>query len=258
MLIDRRESSMEKPFLKNLQVVLVRAENPVNIGQAARAMKNFGVEKLALVRSAFHRVPEAYTVGWKAKKILERAETFNALDDALRKTSLAVGFTARKGKRRGEPRPIHETIPQILETLRTRKVAFVFGNEKNGLSNAELRQCNLIAAIPVAKEYSSLNLSHAVAISVFTVFSRTQAAARLFDKAECDFATTEEFESLMQRWHLLLRSLGYQNSGKLNLLNAVSDHLRHYFKRTGIDRRDFHMFRALLSRIDQKLDCPRT
>ncbi len=239
--------------LKNLQVVLVRAENPVNIGQAARAMKNFGVHKLALVRSAFHRVPEAYTVGWKAKKILDRAETFNALDAALRQTAFAVGFTARKGKRRGEPRPIDVALPQILEALGDRKVAFVFGNEKNGLSNAELRQCHLLATIPVTKEYSSLNLAHAVAVSLFSVHSRIGAARHQLKKERRVSASPEEFENLMKEWQRLLAALGYKDGPKINLLQAVSDHLRHYFKKAGIERRDLHMFRALLARINGRM-----
>lgn len=239
--------------LRNLQIILVRAENPINIGQAARAMKNFGVSKLALVRSAFHRVPEAYTVGWKARQILDQAKTFDALDGALRGVAFAVGFTARKGKRRGEPNPIHKILPQILETLKTRPVALVFGNEKNGLSNDELRKCHALTTIPVTKEYSSLNLSHAVAISLFSVFSQTKQAEKPFRKLKQHYATAKEFKNLMEMWGRLLKSLGYKNDPKMNLLKTVSEHLQHYFKKAGLERRDLHMFRALLNRIEQRL-----
>lgn len=242
-----------KTILNNLKVVLVRAENPVNIGQAARAMKNFGVTNLTLVRSAFHRVPEAYTVGWKAKKVLNQAVVSSSLDEALRDVGLAVGFTARKGKRRGEPKPLNDLSPQILETLRTRKVAFVFGNEKNGLSNEELRKCHLFATIPTARAYSSLNLAHAVAISLAFIFGQTKAAGRQFKKAERHFASPQEFERLMKEWHRLLQALEYKNGPKINLLQAVSEHLRHYLKRAGLEKRDLHMFRALLARIGQRL-----
>ena len=240
-------------FLKHFKIVLVRAENPVNIGQVARAMKNFGLSELTLVSCAPHRVPEAYTPGWKARHILTRARKIRSLDQALQGSALTVGFTARKGKRRGEPQPIMELIPQILETARNQKVALVFGNEKNGLSNEELKKCHLVATIPTADDYSSLNLSHAIAIAAFSIFSQTAKARKVFKKPKRFSTTPQEFDALIQDFYDILKWLGYKSTAENDLLDRVTDGLRHYFQKSGLDRRELHLFKAFLARVKQKL-----
>jgi len=240
--------------LKNLQVILVRAENPVNIGQSARAMKNFGLSKLLLVKCAPHRVDQAYTPGWKARKILDQAVVYQRLEEAINQTTLAVGLTCRKGDRRGEPRSLIEVVSQILDTLKHQKVALFFGNEKNGLSNQEIAKCHVMATIPVGKEYSSLNLSHAVAISAFSVFSQTRQAKEFLKRKAGFYPKVEEFEALMDDFYRVLEMAGYRNGpGKVDMLDKILFRLEHYFKKTGLDKRELCMFKALLHRIEQKI-----
>jgi len=156
--------------MRNIQIVLVRAENPANIGQVARAMKNFGLSRLLLVDCVPHQVPEAYTLGWNAREILDRAAVFPSLGDALCDSVLSIGFTRRSGHSRGEPRPFLEILPQVMEAASNHNVALVFGNERNGLSNEEIRLCHLPAILPTSQEHASLNLSHAVAIGRLSHF----------------------------------------------------------------------------------------
>ncbi len=235
--------------LKNLSVVLVRAENPVNIGQAARAMKNFGAGKLILVDCAPHRVPEAYTPGWKARKILDHAKRTKSLNSLLKDNSIAVGLTARAGKRRGAPRPIADLLPDILDALKSQKVALIFGNEKNGLSNEELKKCHWMATIPAAKEYTSLNLSHAVVVVLSLIYSQTPNAGSLYEKPKRFHTKPREFEALMEDFRCILKQVGYRNTPKMAWRDQVMANLSRYFKKSGLDRRELHLFKAFLSRI---------
>ena len=241
------------PLLKNLTVVLVRAENPVNIGQSARALKNFGVRKLILADCAPHRVPEAYTPGWKARKILDGAKRTASLESALKGQSLAIGFTARAGKRRGAPRPFSDLVPEIMEALKHQKVALVFGNEKNGLSNAEVKKCHWMATIPAVSEYTSLNLSHAVAIVLSGLYMRLPEARHLFPKPARFYTKPEEFDDLIGDFGPILRKLGYRNTSKTTLLDQVTVGFTHYFKKSGLDRRELHLFKAFLARVRQNI-----
>lgn len=237
--------------LKNLQVILVRAENPVNIGQSARVMKNFGVEKLILVRCSPHRVPEAYTPGWKGRKILDRARRTNSLAGALKGRSLAIGFTARAGKRRGEPRSLFDIVPEVLKALKTQQIALVFGNEKNGLSNEELKKCHWMATISAVSEYTSLNLSHAVAIVLATLYMQLPESHNLFKKPKRFHTKPAEFEALMNDFRYLLRKLHYKDTPQVHMLNKVMIGFSHYFKKAGLDRRELHLFKAFLSKMRQ-------
>ena len=238
--------------MNNLQITLVRAENPANIGQAARAMKNFGFSRLALVNCAPHQVQEAYTLGWNAREVIDRAMTFSSLQEAVTDSVLVVGLTRRSGHARGEPRSFLEILPQILEAANDQKVSLLFGNEKNGLSNQELKLCHLAAILPTAPEHASLNLSHAVAIACSLLFNQTPESVLNLRKPERYYATQGELEDLMCDFKAVLEALDYQDSPFNDLLTRTLNNLRRLFKKAGMERREFHMFKAFLSRMEQK------
>ncbi len=240
-------------MLNSLQIILVRAENPVNIGQAARAMRNFGVTQLSLVNSAPHQVQDAYTTGWRGKEILDQAKVHDSLPAALQDSILSVGFTARSGRERGEPRWLMDLIPEMIEAMQEGKVSLVFGNEKNGLSNEELGHCHKIAMIPAETEYSSLNLSHAVSIALFSIYSSLVTGKKKTVNPERYFTTQSEFDELMNDFREVLRVLGYNDGRRGDVLSRTISHISHYFKRAGLDLREFHLFKAFLARIQKKV-----
>src|SRR5579862_3198751 len=81
------------PELDGLFVVLVATRNPLNIGAAARAMSNFGFRRLRVVNPYSPAFREARSaVG--AAKLLEDAEEFDSVAEAVADCSLAVGTTA--------------------------------------------------------------------------------------------------------------------------------------------------------------------
>ena len=232
-----------------IKIVLVRAENPANIGQVARAMKNFGFKDLILVSCADHQAEESYTLGWKAKDILNCAKAYRNLKTAIKKSSLTVGFTRRAGRRRGRGRLLADLIPQMREALRSGNVYLVFGNEKNGLSNDELKYCHELIAIPTTRVYPSLNLSHAVAVTLYAIFSRSQAGRKIKKKSDEFYATPNEFKLLMHDFEKTLAALGYDKSPKANLSKTTLLNLRNFFKRNALEKREYHLFRAFLSRV---------
>ncbi len=239
--------------MKNLEVVLVRAENPVNVGQAARAMKNFEVSKLRLVRCVNHTTEKSLTPGWKARAILKKAVCYKNLDSAIKKASFSVGFTARTGKYRGQVRSFPKMLSEILEHLREGKVQFVFGNEKNGLSNEELNKCHAAAFIPASKDYSSLNLSHAVVTSLSAVYSALPSENSAAEKPDSFYPRPGEFDAFLKELKITLELLGYQNKGGSKLLSRVEENFKNFFRRSGLDRKELHLFQSLIARARQRL-----
>lgn len=241
------------PCLKNLNIVLVRPENPANIGQAARAMKNFDLSRLGLVSSVPHQVQEAYTLGWNAKEIIDQAAVFSSLEEAIQNSVLVIGFTRRSGHARGEPRPFSDILPQVLEAAKGHEVSLLFGNEKNGLSNGELKSCHLAAILPTGNEHGSLNLSHAVAVASFLIFNQTSESVLNLRKPERCYATQGELEDLISDFKMVLETLDYQDKQYNDLLTRTLNNLRRLFKKAGIERKEFHMFKAFLSRTQLKI-----
>lgn len=241
-------------MLNNIQTVLVRPENPANIGQVARAMKNFGLSRLGLVKSVPHQVQEAYTLGWNAKEVIDDTRTFSSIDEAIHNSVLVIGFTRRSGHARGEPRPFLNILPQIMEAAGGHEVSLLYGNEKNGLSNGELKRCHLAAFLPTSSGHGSLNLSHAVAIASFLVFNQTSDSVLSFRKPERYYATQGEMEDLITHFKTVLEMLNYQDLPYNDLLTRTLNNLRRLFKKAGIERKEFHMLKSFLSRTQLKMN----
>jgi tRNA/rRNA methyltransferase len=238
---------------KNLRVVLVRGENPVNIGQTARAMKNFSVSKLILVGCVNHQTQEAYAPGWKAKRILDSAKCFKSLDDVLKQSYFSLGFTTRRRIGRGALLPFIQVVPKILEVIQEKEAHLVFGNEKNGLSNEELSNCHVAVTIPADVVYPTLNLSHAVAVALFEIFRHVKSSAPN-RKNKRFYASAGEYASLMEEFLHILKLLDYTNSPKRNLLKEVHAQIKSFFWKAGLEQRELHLFRAFLYRIKDRIE----
>jgi tRNA/rRNA methyltransferase len=149
----------------HIDVVLLEPQKSENIGSVARAMANMGLGRLLLVRPRLSKPELMEAVATKrGQAYLGEAMSFPDLESALAPHSLVVGTTARQGDGRGVPRSPRDIAPELLAQDMGR-VALVFGTERGGLANPELRLCHRVVTIPTeGPEYSSLNLSQAVLI----------------------------------------------------------------------------------------------
>jgi len=240
-------------IMQNLSVILVRAENPINIGQTARAMKNFGARNLSLVNCVPHQVNEAYTPGWKAKEIIDGAKVCATVPEAVENAPLTVGFTARIREGRGGPVLLSEMVPQILEAMEQAPVCFLFGNEKNGLSNEELDLCDVAVRIPTDGEYESLNLAHAAAVSLYAVYSQIPDSQNIFGWRERYFATEKEFLTLMEHFQEVMSLLGYQDIKSEDISGKIHKQIANFFRKGRLEKRELNLFEAFLSKIKERL-----
>ena len=153
-------------------VVLVRTRNPLNIGAAARAMCNFGFERLRVVRPyepAFRQARSAVGAG----DLLRNAEEFSTVAEAVADCTLVVGTTAVKERQLQHPlKDIADAAPFILSEVRDsaderRCVAILFGSEKTGLSNQDLSYCDWLMQVPATGPQPSMNLGQAVAVCLY-------------------------------------------------------------------------------------------
>lgn len=239
---------------RNVQIVLARPQNPANIGQVARAMKNFGFSRLVLVKSVPHQTDESYTLGWKAKEIIDGAVCIDSLEAALKDSDLSIGFTRRSGRHRGKPRILSEVVSKIEEANVDQKVSLVFGNEKNGLSNEELDLCDELVSIPTKSAYGSMNLSHAVAVVAYSIHALSAESKNYGKKQDRFYATAHDQEDLLSGFNKLLYDLNYHKSPRKNLHERTVDNLHRFFQRAGLERREYRLFKALLANIHKKFE----
>ena len=153
--------------LERIRVVLSHPSHPGNIGAAARAMKTMGLSHLVLVnpREFPHAQADAMAAG--ATDLLVQAEVVDSMAKALQGTLLAVALTARRRELATPALWARDAAAEAVRFAAEGEVALVFGNETSGLSNDELGLCRRWATIPVAPEFSSLNLAAAVQVMCY-------------------------------------------------------------------------------------------
>jgi tRNA/rRNA methyltransferase len=161
--------------LARVRVVLVRPEAPVNVGAAARIVRNTGLAGLDLVDPGDWRTVECWRTAWGAHEVLEQTRAFPDLAAAVAAAGYVVGFTGRPES--GVPGlDVREAAAEVADLAAEEEAALVFGPETSGLSQDEMASCGRRAHIPSHPDQPSLNLSHAVMVAAYEVF---RAGARV-------------------------------------------------------------------------------
>jgi len=205
------------PELKELVVVLVRPRNPLNIGAAARAMRNFGAEHLRLVNPyavAFREARSA--VG--ASDVLKKAQEFKSVAEAVGDCALAVGTTAVRNRALQHPlRRLNDESANVIRTaMRSGRVALLFGSEKIGLTNEDFTHCHWLLHVPTHEQQISMNLGQAVAVCLFGVSSGVPDEELHTENRP---AASGEVEKITQGLYEALKISGYVKPGN----DAVSE-----------------------------------
>ncbi|HET9956542.1 MAG TPA: RNA methyltransferase [Polyangiaceae bacterium] len=157
------------PIHQQTEFVLVRPHYPENLGAAARALKAMGFMRLAVVRPGRLCTPEhemAFKMAVKSWDVLDRAQRYDSVTEAVQGAHCVVATTARRGHSRIQtPR---ELTPQLLRHAAAgQHITILFGNEKTGLDEDEMKPCNAPMRIPMAASQPSINLAQAVQLVAY-------------------------------------------------------------------------------------------
>jgi tRNA/rRNA methyltransferase len=192
-------------LLDRVCVVLVRPEGDINVGSVCRAMKTMGLRALRLVGTPRSAFDEQRVRAWAvhAFEIFDGARFCGTLPEALADTALAAGVSRRRGMWRKQVSLLPEELPPRVAAAGRGSVAAVFGNERTGLTDAEIQLCSLAVHIPASPVFPSLNLSHAVQIIGYAL-RRAEVPQERY--APVDRARVEELAALFTS---ALYDLGY-------------------------------------------------
>ncbi len=232
-----------------LRVVLVNARNPLNIGAAARAMSNFGFQRLRVVNPyevAFLKARSAVN----AAHVLAEAEQYSSVGEAVADCSLVIGTTAvRHRELQHRLRNLDADAGRIVrEQLQSAPVALLFGSEKVGLSNEDLSHCHWLIRIPTHRAHISMNLGQAVAVCLYEL-TRSATADRTAD--ESSPATAGEIERLTKALFKTLHVSGYV---KPENEASTKEKVRRLIRRLSLQSHDAEALLGMLRQILWKLE----
>ena len=167
--------------LKNTYFILSRPQLGENIGSAARALKNFSIPNLRIVKprcSWPNQKALATSVG--AKNILNSAKIYSSLEKSVGDLDILFASTSRVRKVNKKIISITDFTKKIRKN---KKIGIVFGPEASGLTNDEINYADYLVTIPTNKNFSSLNLSHSLILFCFQIFQH-------FSKKKFTFLST--------------------------------------------------------------------
>ena len=151
------------------EIVLVNTQLPENLGATARSMLNFQFERLRVINPKFSLDNEKIIpVCAGADKVIKKIKVFEKFSDSIKDFNYVIATSNRvRSQKKNEIsfRKLKEIISKNF------KVAIVFGPEKSGLDNEDLSLCDYTIKINSNQKFSSLNLSHAVAIVCYNLFT---------------------------------------------------------------------------------------
>lgn len=209
--------------LDNIRIVLVGTLYTGNVGSSCRAMANMGIRHLRLAAPNLQNSwDEGERLAVHATDIMNSREEFASLEEAVQDCVAVVGTTAREGLYRQHSKTPRECAPDILSLAQTGPVAIVFGREDKGLLNEEIAQCTHLLRIPVSEGYTSINLSQAVLITTYELF--TASGTYLPPKEKAPPAPQAQKAQLIKNWSNMLIETGFMREEQ-------ADHFMQGFQR---------------------------
>lgn len=220
-------------------------------------MKVMGLTRLTLVAPRVPVDDQAMRRASGAADLLEQARIVDTLDAALEGCTFAVAATARPRQlspavtdaRSAALRLADMTAASDVATGVTTEVAIVFGNETSGLTNEQVRRCQLLAHIPANEGYSSLNLAAAVQVFAYelrmALLNRADLAAITQPGGVLDVpARLDEVEGLLQHCETALAEIGFYDPANPKRLMP---RLRRLFSRARLEREEVNILRGILN-----------
>ncbi len=145
---------------------LDRVTDPHNVGAILRSAEVFGAA--AVVAPARHAAPETGALAKTASGALERQPYLRVRNlAAAMETLRSAGYVLI-----GLDGEATETLDAALTASGDRPVALVLGAEGPGLRDKTKDTCDTLARIPFARDFGSLNVSNAAAVSLYAVGRR--------------------------------------------------------------------------------------
>ncbi len=232
----------------SIRIVLVGTTHPGNIGAVARAMKNMGLDELALVNPKHFPHKDATARASGAVGVLKNALVVASLREALTDCVYVAGASARPRTIEWPSLAPRECAQRLLLESMEGAVAAVFGPEKSGLHNDDLDLCHTLLTIPTDPDFSSLNLAMAVQVLCYElrVAGAVDVAPAL--ESETPPATAAEMEHFYTHLEQVMTDISFLDTDNPRYLMR---RLRRLFSRAQPDKNEVNILRGLLTAVDR-------
>ncbi|MDB4202830.1 RNA methyltransferase [Planktomarina temperata] len=241
---------MTRHSLQQPAIILIRPQMGENIGAAARAMWNFGLDHMRIVdpRDGWPS-QKAVAMASGAGRLLDEARLFDTTAEALADTTFVMATTARP---RDLTKPVYSPEFAMAEAARRigtgQKVAVMFGPERAGLENDDIIRANAIISVPVNADFPSLNLAQCVLLLSYEwqrqVGEVGQPAAQV---TKSEWASGLEVDKLAEHFEQRLDTAGFFFPE--TKAASMKVHLRNLWSRMPLTKADVQMLHGTMRQM---------
>ncbi len=224
-------------------VILVRPQMGENIGAAARAMWNFGLDRMRIVEPRDGWPNErAVTMASGAGRVLDQVRVVDRLAEAADDLHYVYATTARNRDLTKAVFTPEEAMADAHRRIASgENVGILFGPERSGLENDDIARANAIISVPVNPAFGSLNLAQCV---LLVAYEWRRRGGELPAASEVEAATVLEVEKLTERLEEKLDVSGFffpeDKAASMRL------HLRNLFSRMDLTKADVRIFHGII------------
>lgn len=241
-------------------IILVRPRESGNVGAAARAMANMGLEDLVIVDpgAPVDGTARAFAVG--AAQVLDRHRRVGSLEEALAPYARLVGTTSVRARKDPGSAPLitaRELPARLAADPPETPTALVFGPEPSGLTDAELALLSPLVTVPCSPDQPTLNLAQAVLVVTYELFLARLAAGEevrsepLPAEPDAAPATASEVAGLLEHVRHTLAAVGFARDDSFE---AVMRDLDRLGARARLTQREVRILRGICRRTQRKLE----
>lgn len=232
-------------------VILVRPQMGENIGAAARAMWNFGLDRMRIVNPRDGWPNErAVAMASGAARVLDQVRVVDTVAEAADDLHYIYATTARRRDLTKAMMSPEEAMRDARQRLaQGQNVGVLFGPERSGLENDEVARANAIITVPVNPAFGSLNLAQCV---LLVAYEWRRLAGETIDPAPTEQATVQDIEALTTRLEADLDAAHFFFPEEKAA--SMRTNLRNLFSRLPLTQADVRIFHGILRALRKPRD----
>lgn len=192
-------------------IILVKPQMGENIGAAARAMWNFGLDRMRLVdpRDGWPN-PKAIALASGAGRVLDHIQVSETTAEATKDFNFIFATTARKRDLTKVVMSPEHAMQKAHELIVSgQKVGILFGPERAGLANEDIVHANAFISVPVNPAFASLNLAQSVLLLAYEWRRLAGSVPEAFDLSKSRYAEAGEVQAFVRHLEQRLDDVGF-------------------------------------------------
>jgi tRNA/rRNA methyltransferase len=241
-------NTSKEPVTGGPAIILVEPQLGENIGTAARAMMNCGLDDLRLVRPRDGWPNDkAVAAASGADRVLDKARLYPSVAAAIGDLAHVYASTARDRymvKRELTPRRAAAEMRGFIAAGEPSGV--LFGPERTGLVNDDIALADTVVTVPLNPAFASLNLAQAVLVVGYEWFTAlTEPAAETLHTGHSRPANKAELLRFFDHFEEALVESGFLRHPDKR--PSMTRNLRNLFQRAGCTEQELRTLHGIVT-----------